>query len=64
MSATVLRANYLARTARKCGRKNFNVRARSFIESRQNAWDGYGEDGDLPSDVESDDEDCPGNGSA
>ena len=64
MSATVLRANYLARTAQKCERKNFNVRARSFIESRQNAWDGYGEDGDLPSDVESEDGDCPGKRSA
>ena len=60
MSETVLRASFLARTTQKCKHKNFNVRVRSFIESRQGAWDGYGEDGDDHSDIESDDEDGSG----
>ena len=53
MSCSVLRASYLARVkvAGAC-RRNVNVRARGFVESRQAAW-GADDDGDAPSDDES-----------
>ena len=53
MSSSVLRASYLARVkVAGAVRRNVNVRARAFVESRQAAW-GADDDGDAPSDDES-----------
>jgi hypothetical protein len=47
-SCSVLRAIYLARVKLSgAGRRNVNVRARAFVESRQPAW-GTDDDGDAP----------------
>ena len=46
-------ASYLARVkVAGAVRRNVNVRARAFVESRQAAW-GADDDGDAPSDDES-----------
>jgi hypothetical protein len=61
MSSEVLRAHFLTRTKGACsGRAQVNVRARAFVEKRHAAW-GEDDDGDAPSDDESEDSENSGN---